>query len=80
MESKRVQKDLDLDFTVPSLSVQEGTWANKRRSTGEDSNYNDQIKSLEAARNPKKSKNAPKPIQEHPTESMPGINWDQFKS
>ena len=78
--AKQVQKDLDLDFTVPSLSVQEGTWANKRRSTGDDADYNDQMKALEEARNPKKDKNAPKLIQEHPTESMPGLNWDQFKS
>jgi hypothetical protein len=35
-----VQKDLGLSYTVPSMMIQEGTWAVVRRESGEDPAYN----------------------------------------
>lgn len=34
--AKEVQQDLGLDFTVPSMMVQEGVWASERRNVGGD--------------------------------------------
>lgn len=38
--AKAIQQDLDLDFTVPSMLVQESVWAADRRTMGEDAAYN----------------------------------------
>lgn len=68
--AREIQTDLGLDFTVPSMMVQEGVWAAERRQANADAPFN----ARQRAAQPKKEKRqaAPKPL--------PGINWDQFKS
>jgi len=76
--AKETQTELGLDFTVPSMLMQEAVWAGERRESGGDKAFNDYQKALNAK--PKRNKNAPKPIKEYPTKTLPGLNWDQFKS
>lgn len=78
--AKDTQKELGLDFTVPSMLIQEGVWAGERREAGVDTPFNNYKEQLKQNAKPKRDKNAPKPIKEYPTKSMPGLNWDQFKS
>jgi hypothetical protein len=68
--AREIQTDLGLDFTVPSMMVQEGVWAAERRQANADAPFN----ARQRAAQPKKEKRqaVPKPL--------PGINWDQFKS
>ena len=68
--AREIQTDLGLDFTVPSMMVQEGVWAAERRQANADAPFNARQRDAQ----PKKEKRqaAPKPL--------PGINWDQFKS
>jgi hypothetical protein len=42
--SKQIQSDLDVDFTVPSIMVQEGVWADARRSSGDDPAFNASVR------------------------------------
>lgn len=74
--AREIQKDLDLDFTVPAMLVQEGTWAAERRQANADAPFN----ARQRAAQPKKEKRAAQPKKEKPTKALPGINWDQFKS
>lgn len=38
--AKQIQSDLGVDFTVPSIMVQEGAWAHARRTANEDPAFN----------------------------------------
>lgn len=38
--AKTVQETLGLDYTVPAMMIQEGTWAETRRESGGDAEYN----------------------------------------
>lgn len=53
--AKQVQETLGIDFTVPAMMVQEGTWAETRRDLGKDSEYN-AIRRGEQPKTPKTKK------------------------
>lgn len=46
--AKQVQSDLGVDFTVPSIMLQEGTWADARRNSGDDPAFNASVKAQTA--------------------------------
>jgi hypothetical protein len=71
--ARETQSDLGLDFTVPAMMVQEGVWAAERRQANADAPFNARQRDAQ----PKKEKRQAAP---KPPKSLPGINWDQFKS
>ena len=71
--AREIQSDLGLDFTMPSMMVQEGVWAAERRGANADAPFNARQRDAQ----PKKEKRQAAP---KPPKSLPGINWDQFKS
>lgn len=56
-----VQETLGVDYTVPSMMIQEGVWAETRRSLGKDAPYNKQVREQtpKTPRAPKASKQLP---------------------
>jgi hypothetical protein len=58
---------------MPSMMVQEGVWAAERRGANADAPFNARQRDAQ----PKKEKRQAAP---KPPKSLPGINWDQFKS
>jgi hypothetical protein len=56
--SKNIQETLGVDYTVPSMMVQEGVWAETRREEGGDAAYNAERRSSKEPK-PKKAKSQP---------------------
>jgi hypothetical protein len=56
--AKDVQKTLGVDYTVPSMMVQEGVWAETRREAGGDASYN-AVRKESSEKKTKKPKSQP---------------------
>jgi hypothetical protein len=61
--AESIQQELGLDFTVPSMLVQEGIWAFERRQDNKDPEFNAVVRKTKTKASKKASKkNTPKPL------------------
>jgi hypothetical protein len=59
--ASEIQKDLGLDFTVPSMMVQESVWAAERRMSNKDKDFNAAKEKPEKTPRVKRSADRPLP-------------------